>query len=166
VAPVVESFTSYAVAGSAPTTPTGSNFGCSWVYVVWEKSGTVYYTGWQGDTSTTCNSDGAYPSANGNKTSVSKTCTAGTFKLEPTSGAPPVIAYSGYSGSPGSGSLKSTTNGCGYFTYSGSTGGVTIHAASSSNTTILAAFYFKADVVKGICPTTNGASNSVTINVT
>jgi len=161
VAPVVESFTSYAVAGSAPTTPTGSNFGCSWVYVVWENAaGKIFYTGWQGDTSTACNSDAAYPSANGQKTSVSTTCNSIKFTLEPTKGAPPVISYSGYSGSPGSGKRTSTTNGCGYFTYSGS-GGRTIQA--SHDTTILAAFSFGASTVTAICPNTTVTGNTLTV---
>jgi len=163
VAPVVESFTSYAVAGSAPTTPTptGPNFGCSWVYVVWEDTaGKIFYTGWQGDKSTACNRDGAYPLAHGHNKPVKATCTAGTFKLEPTSGAPPVISYSGYSGSPGSGSLTSTTSGCGYFTYSGS-GGRTIQA--STGTTILAAFSFGANKVTAICPNGTGAGNSLSV---
>jgi len=155
VAPVVESFTSYAVAGSAPTTPTGSNFGCSWVYVVWENAaGKIFYTGWQGDTSTACNSDAAYPSS---KSAVPIQCNETTFTLEPTSGAPPAISYSG---SLGSGSLTSTTNSCSYFSYSG-TGGRTIQA--STGTTILAAFSFGASKVTPICPNKNGAGNSLTV---
>jgi len=158
VAPVVESFTSYAVAGSAPTTQTGQNFGCSWVYVVWEDTaGKIFYTGWQGDTSTACNSDAAYPTS---KSLLPKTCNGTTFNLKPTKGAPPAISYSGYSGSPGSGSLKSTTNGCGYFTYSGS-GGRTIQA--SRDTTILAAFSFGASTVTPICPNKNSAGKSLAV---
>lgn len=154
VAPVVESFTSYAVAGSAPTT--ALSFGCSWVYVVWEKSDTVYYTGWQYPTSTVCNSDAAYPSANNKNTSVSFTCTSTKYTLEPT-GEPPEILYSG---TIGHGSLKSTTDGCANFTYSGS-GGRTIKA--SPNTTILAAFSSGGNAVTTICPKTISASNSLTV---
>lgn len=158
VAPVVESFTSYAVAGSAPTTATGQNFGCSWVYVVWEQAGTVYYTGWKGDNSTVCNSDGAYPLS---KPKVSNPCNGTTYTLEPTSGAPPEISYSG--GTIGHGTLTSTVDGCSNFsyTYSGSSGHTTIHATGS--TTILAAFSFGGSVAYGLCPNGTGANNSLLV---
>lgn len=162
VAPVVESFTSYAVAGSAPTTQTDLTFGCSWVYVVWENSQGVQYTGWQTNTSgtsTVCNADADYPSS----TSVSTpSCSGTTYTLKKDTsipGPPPMISYSGLR----NGSQTATTNGCSYFTYSGTSGDFTINATHSSKITILAAFYSKANNVKGICAST---STSVTINVT
>lgn len=160
VAPVVESFTSYAVAGSAPTL----NFGCSWVYVVWENSEGVQYTGWQYDTSTVCNSDAAYPPAGGNNSSLSVTCGSTskttTYTLKPT-GNPPEISYSGYIGNH---TLTSTYNGCPYFSYSVGTSGKTTIQASSS-TTILAAFSFAGSNAYGFCPNNNNNSpkNSFTV---
>lgn len=156
VAPVIDSFVSRAAAASG-----APSFGCSWAYVVWKYSGssTVYYTGWKGETNTTCATDSANPHSVSTVTCTDSGGSSNTYNLENPSGAPPPLNYSGTD--IGSGTLSSTTDSvCADFTYSGLYGR-TINAAS--NIEILAVFTFGGDTNSANCPNTSGAGNSVNI---
>jgi hypothetical protein len=166
VAPVVDSFVSRAAAKSKKRTGQ-ADFMCSWAYLVWKYTGTdtVYYTGYQGDSPSTCGSDAANPHA-GKHNSPSIMCTDGagsanTYKLE-FGGAPPPVKYSGMD--IGSGTLTATSNTstiCSQFTYSGAGSTSEIHAPSDVE--ILAVFAFGAGSTTATCPTTKGGGNSIDV---
>lgn len=151
-APAIESFTSSAAAGSVPTNGT-PDFGCSWVYIVWQQvdDSTFYYTGWKGsgtsDGITTCNAEASYPQS---KSNVSTTCQEGvTYELVPSQGVPPTITVT----PPGLPTVDATyANGCANFSYSAD--GKTVFAVS--NVAILAVFTHGggsgSDAV-ALCPT-------------
>jgi len=153
VAPVVESITSSAAAASAPST--GLNFGCSWVYLVWESDSGPEYTGWQFDTNTKCNSDAANPTSHGTS---SLTANGVTYALGNASPGPPPITISGPSTTV---TLSTTTDGCDNFTYSVNSLGQTV--ISSGSVTIVAGFSFGGRPITALEPSNSDGSSSITV---